>query len=53
MTKPIKISFLARAGDKLRLPKVPATKPIKIAFLITPAQKVRLAKVKAEYRGKL
>ena len=33
MTKPIKISFLARAGVRLVLPKAPMTKPIKIAFL--------------------
>jgi len=33
MTKPVKISFLARAGISLRLPKTPMTKPIKIAFL--------------------
>ena len=33
MTKPIKISFTARAGVRLRIPKVPMTKPIKIAFL--------------------
>ena len=33
LTKPIKISSLARAGCKLRIPKATMTKPIKIAFL--------------------
>lgn len=33
LTKPIRIAFVARAGGKLRIPKVPMTEPIKIAFI--------------------
>lgn len=33
MTKPIKISFLSKAGIKVGKPKGKMTKPIKIAFL--------------------
>jgi hypothetical protein len=32
-TKPIKVSFLARAGGRLRLPKGKMTKPVKVSFL--------------------
>ena len=31
-TKPVKIAFLSRAGNRIRLPKI-ATKPVKISFI--------------------
>jgi len=33
MTSPVKISFLGKAGDKVRKPSGKITKPVKIAFL--------------------
>lgn len=33
MTSPIKISFIVKAGDKVRKPTGKMTKPVKIAFL--------------------
>lgn len=33
LTKPVKISFLSKAGAKIRKPSVKMTKPVKISFL--------------------
>lgn len=33
MTKPVKISFISRAGIRVRKPTGKITKPVKIAFL--------------------
>ena len=33
ITKPVKISFIVKAGDKVRLPTGKMTKPVKVAFL--------------------
>jgi len=41
MTKPVKVSFISRAGLKVRKPIGKLTKPVKIAFLSNPAIKAR------------
>ena len=33
MTKPVKISFVGKAGDKVRKPTGKLTEPVKISFL--------------------
>jgi hypothetical protein len=43
LTKPIRVSFIARAGCRLRKPKGKMTKPVKVNFLSR--RKVEVRKV--------